>query len=118
MVVGDERIVDALLLLLCEIEFLPIGFATDATIEGYEIAIWLNTKLVVGFSFDELDIEILCHKIEHTIVENYVELIGLVNHTDGGMTVLGPYLLTLGASEQLYLCTIAERFSSKSAGSQ
>jgi hypothetical protein len=71
--------------------------------------------LVVGFSFNKLDVEILIHQAEHTIVEDYINLIGIVYHTDSSMTVLGPYLLALGASEQVYLCTIAEGFCSKRA---
>jgi hypothetical protein len=114
-VIGDERIVDALFLLVGEIEFLPIGFATDTTVERHEIVIGFDTELVVGFSFDELDVEILFHQAEHTIVEDYINLIGIVYHTDSSMTVLGPYLLALGAREQVYLCTIAEWFSSKRA---
>ena len=114
-VIGNERITDALFLLLGEVEFLPIGFATDATIERHKVAIRFDTELVVGFSFDELDIEILIHKAEHTIVEDYINLIGIVYHTDSSMTILGPYLFALGACEQVYLCAIAEWFSSKRA---
>ena len=98
-VIGDERIIDALFLLVGEIEFLPIGFATDTTVERHEIVIGFDTELVVGFSFNKLDIEILIHKAEHTIVEDYIEMIRQIYHTDCGVTVLGPYLLALGASE-------------------
>jgi hypothetical protein len=55
--------------------------------------------LVVCFSFDELDVEILIHQAEHTIVEDYIEMIRQIYHTDCGVTVLGPYLLALGAGE-------------------
>ena len=118
MVVRDERIVDALFLLVGEVEFLPIGFAADTTVERHEIVIGFDPELVVGLSFDELDIEILFHQAEYTIVEDYIKLIRLVYHTDSRMTILGPYLFTLGAREQVYLCTIAERFSSKRASGQ
>jgi hypothetical protein len=68
-VVDKKCIVYGLLLLLREIQLLPICDATYAAIYLVEIVVCLYTQLVVGFATYKFDVEIIGHEIEYTIVE-------------------------------------------------
>lgn len=110
-VIDEQGVVDLLLLLLGEIQFLPIGGTTDLGIVLLELEIGLDTQLIVSVALDKLDIKVVSHEGEDTVIEDTVDAIGYVHDANTCVAVFRPYFSARCAGEQIDLGAIAELLS-------
>ena len=99
-IVNYQCIKHFLLLLLGQIQFLPVGLSAQSFVHGVEVIIWLNAQLVISISFDKIDIEVF-PKREIAIVKDNIKLIVGVFHIDTRMPIFGPNLCAWCASQQI-----------------
>ena len=111
-IVNNQRIKYLLLLILGQIQLLPIGLSSQPLVYCVEVIIWLNAQLVISISFDKIDIEVF-PKREIAIVKDNIKLIVGVFHIDTCMTIFGPNFCAWCASQQMDLGTWAQQCLSK-----
>ena len=111
-IVNNQRIKYLLLLILGQIQLLPVGLSAQSFVHGVEVIIWLNAQLVISISFDKIDIEVFT-KREITIVEYNIQLIIGVIHIDTRMPIFGPNLCAWCASQQIDFGIWAQQCLSK-----
>lgn len=108
LIIHHQSIKHLLLLRWREIEFLQVGGAPNALIEMQKIGVGFYAQLIVCVALDKLKVEPIVHQGEDTVVEDNIQLVGLIKHANACMSVFGPHFGAWSASQEINLGTIAQ----------
>ena len=108
LIIHHQGIKHLLLLRWREIEFLLISGAPNTLIETQKIGVGFYAQLIVGVALDKLEVEPIVHQGEDTVVEDNIQLVGLIKHANACMSVLRPHFGAWGASQEIDLGAITQ----------